>query len=464
MEYDISELYDEATEDEADYLRAKVYADKGGDLVESDPVLRDKVGNRDARFNFTGRIVQAYVARLILGEISGISPDLLKSVRWAVQWKTHVTDLCKYGDAYLLDWESDNGILVRALDPLSTKLIYDAEDDLPFVGIRHWAERYDNKKAIRVNLYDATELQRWISYDQKTWLPFTEDGTDAVIPHSFGQIPLFHSRTALPYGKPVHLEAYGSQDMIMRTVIAHGAAIDFMGWPQLFALYEWGTAGGTSELGDTRLADEGFDDRSEVSKIRRDPGSIWALRAKELGQLQAASSSDFISTLQEYIGTASALSGTPARFFASPGGQHPSADSQRTADADFQESIRMLQDELTDTFQNALGCAAGVAPDNVTVPWRAPEIIGDSEFWNTALRKQEAGVPLPQTLIEAGYSPEQVDAFVAESSGDDLVMERRVGILNTLADAIGKLGAATSTGVIDQKRINAIIDGVIGGA
>lgn len=463
MEYDVEELYEEAVRNDTDYLKAQVYEDKGGDLIDSDPVLREKVGNRDARFNFTGRIVQAYVSRLILGEVTGVSPDFLKSIRWPVQWKTHVTDLCKYGDAYFLDWRYDDGVLVRALDPISTKLIYDPEDDSPMVGVRHWEERFSNKKAVRVNLYDAEELQRWISYDRKVWEPYTLDGEDAIIPHGLGQVPVFHSRTALPYGKPVHLEAYGSQDMIMRTVVAHAAAIDFMGWPQLFALYEMSTASGTSELGDTRYADEGFDERTEVSRIRRDPGSIWALRAKELGQLQAASSSDFISTLQEYIATASALTGTPERFFASPGGQHPSADSQRTADADFQQSIKQLQEELTDTFQAALGCAANVASDSIGVPWRAAEIVGDSEFWNTAVRKQEAGVSQSQTLIEGGYSQEQVDAFMADSAGDDLVMERRVNILNTLADALGKLGAATSTGVIDQARINAIIDGVIGG-
>lgn len=467
-EYDVGHLYHEATEKESDYARAKIYAEKGGDLVARDPMLRKTLGSSSEtmRFNFTGRIVKAHISRLLLGDIKAPTDisTFLADTRWAVQAKTHINDLCTYGDAYMLVWPYDEGILTRAVDPISTKLIYDKEDDAPLVGVRHWCERYDNKKATRVNLYDEFELQRWISFDQKVWTPYEDDSGDSVIRHDLGEVPIFHSRTSLPYGDPVHLEAYGAQDMIMRLIIAHGAAIDFMGWPQIYALYEMSTAGGTSDLGDTRAADESADDRTEVTRLRRDPGSIWALRAKEIGQLTPAQAADFLDSLREYRGMASALAGTPERFFNAPGGQQPSADSQRTADSDFRQKVSELQEELTNTFQNTLGCALNLDADKIEVPWRPEEIAGDESFWNTALRKQEAGVSLPQTLIEGGYTPEQVDEFVTEGRGDDMIMLRRVEILDKLADAIGKMGAATATGAIDKDRINTLIDGIIGGS
>lgn len=481
MAYDVKALY-KAIEDKKDfYLTAQTYAEKGGDLIDSDPVLRAALDDRPTRFNFTGAIVRAFVSKLIPAEISvndDHSDDLvafLDKVQWDKQIDQHITDLCKYGDAYMMVWpyegpDGDARAVVRAIDPVSTILIYDPEDDSPQLAVRSWIEKDDSgKKLYRVNIYDAERLYRWISTDAENWEPFDEVDEDGnVLPsevvHGLGAIPIVHSST--PYGKPVHYEAYGAQDMVMRTIVAHASAMGFQGWPQIYALYEMATGGGTSELGDTRAADEDSDSRTEVQKLKRDPGSIWALHAKELGQLQPADSSNFIDTLSKYVSVASALAGVPEKYFASPGGQQPSAESQRAAEAFMGQMVAKLQKELSGTFELTLALAltaSGTPTEEgaVDAPWKAAEIQGDADFWATALVKQQAGVSVGQTLAEAGYDQDQVDEFLREG-GDEASLLARATILDKMADAITKLTASVSTGFVDQSTVTELINQLFG--
>lgn len=488
---EIGDIYHEVTEHSDEYETARCYAEDGGDLVTSDPTLRKTLNKRadKMRFNFSGAIVNAYRSRLLLSEIdiATMSPEgvaeFLEKVNWGVQHAVHIADLCKYGDAYMIVWpyESDEYgefVTIRAIDPLSTRVFYSPEDDEPELAARAWTEKKDGQTIYRVNVYDKKELRRWSSVNGSDWSPYEIYDADdkieeaAVVPYDpkiVGTIPILHTRTDYNYGKPVHLESYGSQDMVMRTVVGHASALEFQGWPQLWALYDWTTAGGTSEMGDTMAADEGADDaREEVATLVRDPGSIWALRAKEIGQLQPASAENFLTTLDKYIDTASALCGIPRNMFASPGGQQPSAESQRVAKADFDQAIARLERELTGTFRKALalGLTAVGTPTSakdVDIQWKKSEIQSDGEFWQTALTKQEAGVTIEQTLIEGGYSSDQVEEFLKDS-GDEASLLRRVEIVNTLADAVSKLSAATATGVISEARVNALLDSIFSSA
>lgn len=480
MAYDAKALY-KAIEDRKDfYLEAQMYAEKGGDLIDSDPVLRAALDDRPTRFNYTGAIVRAYVSKLIPAEvtINGETSEVISAdldlLKWDKQTDQHIMDLCKYGDAYMMVWpyEGENGearVTVRAVDPISTILVYDEEDDSPVVAARSWIEGEGNKRIYRVNIYDAEKLYRWYSVDKDVWEPFEEVDEEgnveaSEVVHGIGAIPIVHSST--PYGNPVHYEAYGAQDMVMRTVVAHASAMSFQGWPQIYALYEMATGGGTSELGDTRAADEDSDSRTEVQKLKRDPGSIWALHAKELGQLQPADSSNFIDTLSKYVSVASSLAGVPEKYFASPGGQQPSAESQRAAEAFMGQVVAKLQKELSGTFELTLSMAltaqGNPTPESaVDAPWKAAEIQGDSDFWATALVKQQAGVSVRQTLTEAGYDSGQVDEFM-QDGGDEASLLARATILNTMADAITKLTASVSTGFVDQTTVTELINQLFG--
>ena len=132
MKYNPTDLYKEIEQNIATYQTAKTYAEKGGDLIDKDPVLKAALDNRPTRFNFTGSIVRAFTSRLILAEpsVNGMNSEalsaFLKEIRWRIQTVCHIQDLCTYGDAYMMVWpyedQGDQRVTVRAVDPLSTRV------------------------------------------------------------------------------------------------------------------------------------------------------------------------------------------------------------------------------------------------------------------------------------------------------------------------------------------------------
>lgn len=468
---DVKELYQLAIAKHAFYETAMAYADEGGTMVQTDPMLKKVLANRGGtmRFNFCARIIKAYTSRARLASVTADGADLGDLLDGFIkQANIHALDLAKYGDAYLMVWpyaddSTDSGVTIRSVDPLSTSVVY--EDGQPVLGLRTWVTGSGSERRTRLDVYDAERLTRWQSKDLKNWEPYSDDTGDAEIPHDLGVVPIFHTTI----GRPVHYEGYGTQDMILRLIIAHGAAIDFMGWPQIYALYEMNTSAGTAELGDTDYADQDAADiRDETKKLRRDPGSLWAMRAKQVGQLQAASSADFLASLRDYIDMMASLTGVPARYFLAPGGQHPSGDTLTTADSDFREAVSEMTAALADTFKGALEVAAGstgmnVEAERLTVTWVPQEIQQGKAFWEVTGLKQDAGVPMSQTLLEAGYTMEQIEAF-EQDSGKDMTMLRRVEIIDKLGDALGKLTALTATDVISPEKINTLITALISDA
>ena len=124
------------------------------------------------------------------------------------------------------------------------------------------------------------------------------------------------------------------------------ATIDFLGWPQRYALLELADAAGSAEFSDfdqdqpdaTITSDTGRD-----SGLRAAPGELWTLRAKSVGEFNAADPKGFIDIWSQCVVAISASTFTPMRFFSDPGGQHPSGDSLRAADLQLKAKIRSRQ-------------------------------------------------------------------------------------------------------------------------
>ena len=460
---DLTAMYKELAGKLPSYHEAECYADRGGTLPQRD-ALYAKASEKFKPISFGGSILRAVTSRLLLGGVD-IPEEELALIRWDDLTEAHHNDLCKYGEAYIIVWPNDDTgeLMARAIDPQSTCVFYDRETGEPTEAIRAWEDTVAGKKGIRLNHYTDEILARWFSKDGgKTWDPYVDEAEpEAEFFHGLGVLPIFH--THLKGSRPVHYESYGAQDMLLRLCVAYSSSIDLLGWPQIYALYELGSASTTSELGAFMDADElppSETDLDEVSKLKRSPGSIWALHAKQLGQLQPADTRQLIEGVDKFTKLVSSLTGIPERYFTPPGGQQPSGDSQRAADADFQQLISSIQRKLSATYERVLQLVLELpkAPD---ITWAPAEIAQDADFWATTLRKQEAGVPVEQTLREAGYSQADVDVFMQEQ-GDDAAMLRRVQILNVIGDAVGKLAAASSTGAINPARVDQLVEAIFG--
>lgn len=457
---EVRAILHEAREHQDDLLIARDYAKSGSRILSGQRNLRAVVG-KDFRFNYCRAAIKAWKSRL---RLTGVAcPDqtavdeFVNSSKFIQQFRDYIDSLCAYGEAYMIMWPESDRMTATTLSPLGTAVVY---DDGTGTGVRWW----NDGDLLRVNLYTDIERLQYVSKDGKEFVPYSDELTDSVSTHDVGIMPILHSSMGgKSHGKPVHYEIYGVQDTIVELVGSHRSAIRFYGWPQAYALYQLGSASGSSELGELMGADTGISENAtdEVRRLRRDPGTIWGLHARELGTLQAAESKQFLESLREYRDAASVLSGIPASYFSAPGGQHPSGDSQRAAKEEFEEAVRDERDELDDVIRTAVAVGSGVDASAVTPLWARSPVESDSDWWQSVVTRQEAGVPVDQTLVESGYSQDDVDRF-NESAGADLALLRQVQVLDKLGDALAKLAAAREIGAIDDAQLSALVNRISG--
>jgi hypothetical protein len=86
------------------------------------------------------------------------------------------------------------------------------------------------------------------------------------------------------------------------------------------------------------------------------------------------------------------------------------------------------------------------------VKWEPIASYDDADMWATVDAKVSAGVPLRTALTEAGFTDEQVEAWYPEGTSARTAKEIAV-----LADAIQKLGAATTLGVLSKEEARALL-------
>jgi hypothetical protein len=191
---------------------------------------------------------------------------------------------------------------------------------------------------------------------------------------------------------------------------------------------------------------------------------VWTLRGfKQVGQFDAAQPAVFYDPIGFNIRSIAVLTTTPLHLF-DPSGEQPSGQSIRAQDAPFVEKIKDRQEGATDSWQDSQGFAlhlVGFADPVVDVRWHAAETVDDKDSWETAQIKSGLGVPQRQLLLEAGYSDDQVEAWLESPTDDAAELTRRLDDLSSLADTVQKLGAAVTLGAIDQAQVQSLITPVV---
>jgi hypothetical protein len=392
-----------------------------------------------------------------------------------------------YGDAYLLRWPAAldaegataTGVEVFVRSPMGMRAIYD--DDNPRViafVIDSWCVGHDEDERLRVNLYYSDRVERSISvdrigrdshgsrWDDSMFMPYTEEKTDdtsgvvtgdgPVIVYPWGEgLPVEHGRTARPYGRPVHFDAYGPQNSITKIIATHLAGIDWAGWPWRYGLSKAGTTGAD-------LNDWDEDDREapgkpghnrisgrsvrESDKISAKPGEFTKLHDTEsVGQLDGADAAIFLDPLVTYIKVLGETTDTPMNVIDRTG-QVESGQSKTARIDDLLSDVaslkRQLAGPLASTCEGAMAML-GVPEVTVTVTWAPSAKVTDAEGWLAVKAQQDAGVPERVTLIEAGYLPEDVDEWATQLDG-------KLDLLGRIAEVGTMLGQAVTVMGLDK--------------
>lgn len=428
-----------------DYEEAERYYD--GDVQEkhaSQLMQRLLKGSgTDFRVNLACRPVDAVLDRM---EISAVTADPDAATKTLnEQWEANDLDIeapeihengLKYGDAYLYvglsepdpdsEIEDEDTVESRTVDvfynsPLTVRVIYDDEHPRrKKLAIKSWCEQGDDgKEWTRVNLYYPDRIEKWASKPgskgdkPEDFEPYADDSTDEnghVIYEQPGKIPFFHFRTKRPYGVPVHKNAWGPQDALTKLIINQMSTADFAAFPQRYATIA--ASEGTDDDADWDH-DDATDPEARESSMISGPGRVWLLRnIDKIGEFTPADVKNFLEPIGMYVRFMAAATSTPMRWF-DPSGDVPSGESIRADEAPLVKRIEAFERSFAAAWSEALEYALKLlgTTATVTVQWAPTQTIEDLDGWNAIIAKQQAGVPVRQCLLEAGYTEAKVDEW-----------------------------------------------------
>jgi hypothetical protein len=342
--------------------------------------------------------------------------------------------MLEFGDAYLFvglcDDEDENEERVDLFfnSPMNVRILYQDENPRKKrLAIKRWEVGSKKNKRIRLNLYYGDATYKFISKgsgDKNGAADFdvyTDDSTDEMgyVANETGEIPFFHFRTSRPYGRPEHKKAYGPQDALTKLITNMMSTSDFAAFPQRWALQETGTT-----TDDDLDWDEGDSDTADTknpsdlqSQLISGPGRIWPLRnMKAVGQFTSADVEQFLKPINTFTGLMAAVTATPASYFLVTLGAPAtpvSGESQRKGESPFLSKVNARQLSAEASWQDSVGYGLkllGIEAE-VKVRWAPSQVVSGESGWKAVQEQQKAGVPVRQTLLEAGYTEAEVTSW-----------------------------------------------------
>ena len=393
-------------------------------------------------------------------EINGIecsdpgAQKLLDIVWEANQLGLEAKDIHKtayeFGDAYLIGWPDDTlegGVSLYAHDPRNVRVFYDPQRPREkHHAVHQWLEQGDAENGFgeglfrRVNIYYPDEVEQYVSRNRVDAvqgqttdvigsdpdLVLLEGDLGVVANPTPGIIPVFHFRTARPYGRPEHADAYGPQNMLTKLATTMMVAVDYAGYPQRYVTTDSALEPTSPMDAFTPPPDDSFSTESgvgidEQSDMQAGPGSTWLLSGSKVsvGQFPAAETNNFLNAIHSIIKQMSAVTDVPIHYF-DRSGQMPSGESFRQAEAPLNKKVEDRQALFGVTWHEVFEwclAANGNASSDAQAVWAPPMVWSDKDSWETAKLELEAGVPLDMVLRERGFT-EDVIAEITEANDE----------------------------------------------
>lgn len=420
------------------YDKAHSYFEGTVPEVFSSTRIANWLSSEDEAFylNYARIPVVSRLSRIEIAAVSVADSESLTSILQEQVWnendlllqqkELHLLAM-EYGDAYLSVWPSSDGLSVdiNVEKPLGVRMVYSVENRRKAeYAIKIWATQFGTYRA---DLYYPDRIEQWVSLEGKPgakeqWVEFTgPDSDEYIIPNPFNRIPFFHfSANGHPYGTPVHKNAFGPQDSITKTNKTLNSAVEFMGFPQRYALTDKGgvdnedTPEGWAFGASAFAPDEPATQASgNAANLKGGAGEMLFIEGiKQVGTFSPADAKNFLETLSFHVRSMAQTTETPMHYF-DPQGDAPSGESLRTAEAPFIKSVDDLKVGFTRPWASALSFAMEILGYSALVHVRFAESQSndDKAAWETVQAKIDAGVPRFIALMEAGYTSAQLDLW-----------------------------------------------------
>jgi hypothetical protein len=390
------------------------------------------------------------------------------------------------GVSYVSVWESDNlteqddpgiadaGVTITYNDPRFTIVMFDEFDSrLALYSVRAFkiGDQWWVETAYRDYIYSWTTGAeasgcKWILADR---IETTTDGREVLIPavqeNPYNTLPVFLvSANDLPYGRPEHEPAYGPQTALSKMLVTQLAVTDAHGWPARWALSDPAAVLDGRGENDTRWMEETGDDESTESDAderaeRRafadggKPGTIDFFDGiRAVGTFQAADPKAFIDPIEMYMQVMSVVTGTPLYAF-KPGGEQPSAAARQIADKPLTSRIKRFHSVAGAAWSDIARFALKIS--NITATqakckWAPASLASSIEDWQVVGAKQASGVPIRETLIDAGIDADMVDRWIKDKQ-ELTATAAGVDLLAKFGQAVSSVGAAVNLGFLDEE-------------
>jgi hypothetical protein len=444
--------------------------------------------------------VDAVVEKLEIVDIQTNDPEVTEALQddvWEANQmqfvhKTAILAAEKFGDAYIFMWpEYDDvegaidetsadaqapireasGVVASYQSPLKMRVFY---DDINPARKTHAVKRLKTGKGKQeqawLYLADGT-IERYETPVNKCGIEdfyYVED-----VENPTGMIPFIHLRNDMPYGTPLHQKAYGPQNQITKFIVNEVSGSDFNAFPQRYALAKTRSASQGGDDIDWSGTDETVPDREEnvTSKLVSGPGRIWDLSGFDsVGQFASADVDQYLKPIDKAVQLMAVATGTPVYYFTadSVGGGTPSGESVRQRDARLNTKTAWHQQHLDAGFKEMLYMAYEILFDadaedddiSINIKWKPIEYVSETEKLELIQKKIELGIPVEVAFAEAGYDEETVRSWTT-GKPNEVELLRRVTLLNTMGDAVQKLGTASALG-IDMTNVNELIQDLFG--
>ncbi len=396
-------------------------------------------------------------------------------------------DTSRDGEAIDVTADEDTrqvGIELAYQSPVSCRAFYDAEDGRRHrFTIRRWTEKTAEGKVWRAEVWYADRLESWITQpdakgtDETEWLKYTEDAfgnyvpadeTNWPEPHDFGECPIKHARSDLPYGRSVIADFSGPQNLITKAIATQSAGIEANGWKERYRLEDekaLESARDSVNWGDDKYAPPAT--RAPRSGRRSGPGTEQVFKnTKAVGEFSAPDLGAFIDPMEHWVLLGAAATGTPLGEFDPRFGAQMSGVAWDRAEKPMRAKERHFKRFLLRFWREVYGLAlgmTGIDGGDITINWEPPEVISDPAWWEVATIRRQHGVPQRAILMQANYTDEEVDRWEQEQD-EALLVDARIDRLMRLGEALNTLGAGASLIGIPPERIAKLIEDILGDA
>lgn len=415
---------------------------------------------------------------------------IIKENELDIRYRSWTRKALRDGDAYLIVWPDQNimpdtapeltgdidvddvatplGVNITYGDPRFCRMFYDPENPRrKLFFAQMWTQAgADGKDRIRLNLFYQDRIEKWISNEgtkRKRASDFTryldpdrdgdndypgsgddpdEDTAPASMwpmPNPYGEVPVFHLRTDVDYGKPEHRNAWAEQDGLSETVEILMVTLNFSGYPQRWALQEADSLGNQSVREDpfaehspadwdhdyaeqalsTTTVNAGAISNETGSEWEANPGSMMLLKNfKAVGQFQTADVNALLEPLKQFANLISTATSTPLWKFAGLGTTMPSGEALKISEMPLVQKcfdrMALIGGAYEAAYEFALRILGVTA--RVTISWANPSTTDLKEVWDLVAQKISLGVPRDVALMQAGVPEAQAQEWATTYS------------------------------------------------